>query len=289
MTRCGEVQVLSVEDESKDEKTKDIKELITEGEIIINSGGVYLLYKDGKIRFYSDRKKTQKIGEIDLTGFDDNAQKLVYNELKEHATTVREKVRKEKKKQAKAGTKTTGGSNAEQGEDKLPSGSTYSLRTTTFREVDKAIAEALGVQFKKSAQLQDVLKRLGQLVIYSLLQLGIVKRDEIVTYAEKVTEDPNLLYLYVKQQLDALLRITDEKGLKKVLERYDATMRENEELKGYLQVMAEKLEEYKSTLDQYNMFMVMMALPPSARKNVLNNMLMFMLAQQAGFGGGEEE
>ena len=91
-----------------------------------------------------------------------------------------------------------------------------SKATTTFKEVDKTIAKVLGADFHDAAVKKNVYARLGELLIYTLLQLGAIDRDRIVEYSQTLVDDPDALYFYVKEQLDAVIKITDPETLQHV-------------------------------------------------------------------------
>ncbi|MCD6524922.1 MAG: hypothetical protein J7K48_08040 [Thermococcus sp.] len=91
-----------------------------------------------------------------------------------------------------------------------------SKATTTFKEVDKTIANLLGAEFHDAAIKKNVYARLGELLIYTLLQLGAIDRDKIVSYSQQLVDDPDALYFYVKEQLDAVIKITDPDTLQRV-------------------------------------------------------------------------
>lgn len=104
------------------------------------------------------------------------------------------------------------------GEDERITNAVYQMSkaTTIFKEVDKTVAQLLGAEFHDAAIKKDVYARLGELLIYTLLQLGAIDRDQIVAYSQQLVEDPNVLYFYVKEQLDAVIKITDPDKLKKI-------------------------------------------------------------------------
>ena len=91
-----------------------------------------------------------------------------------------------------------------------------SKATTTFKEIDKTIAELLGAEFHDSAVKKNIYAKLGELLIYTLLQLGAIDRDKIVEYSQTLVENPDALYFYVKEQLDAVIKITDPDTLQKI-------------------------------------------------------------------------
>ena len=91
-----------------------------------------------------------------------------------------------------------------------------SKATTTFKEVDKTIASLLGVEFHDAAVKKNIYARLGELLIYTLMQLGAIDRDKIVEYSQTLVENPDELYIYVKEQLDAVIKITDPDTLQQV-------------------------------------------------------------------------
>jgi hypothetical protein len=85
--------------------------------------------------------------------------------------------------------------------------------TTTFKEIDKLIADLLAPQIKRSTAFQDVMTRIGMIAAFSLLQLGLVERQTFVQLAEQVAENPEALYQYVKNGLDTLISLVDKEKL----------------------------------------------------------------------------
>ncbi|MCD6524121.1 MAG: hypothetical protein J7K48_03885 [Thermococcus sp.] len=119
-----------------------------------------------------------------------------------------------------------------------------SKATTTFKEIDKAIAESLGAQFHERAIREKTYSRLGELLIYTLLSLGAVDRDKIVAYSEQLVDDPDALYFYIKEQLDSVIKITDPETLRQVwMENAQLRMRVNA-LEATADMLAEALNYY---------------------------------------------
>ena len=139
---------------------------------------------------------------------------------------------------------------ADDGDDEKIPTSLYQLsgKTTTFKEIDKALSELLGAQFHDSAIRKEVYARLGELLIFSLLQLGVVERDKIVQYSEQLSTDPSKLYEYVKNQLDAVLRLTDAEALKRVWVELTTLRRQVRALDATADMLAETLKEYEDAL-----------------------------------------
>jgi len=121
----------------------------------------------------------------------------------------------------------------------------FDTKTNIFKEVDKTLAKAFGAQFHRYALERDIYARLGELLIFSLLQLGVVERDKIVAYSEKLSEDPNALYEYVKTQLDAVLRITDPETLTKTWQENLALRNKVRALEASVDLLAEQLSFIK--------------------------------------------
>lgn len=109
-----------------------------------------------------------------------------------------------------------GNTTAEQDEKLTNKMYEMSKATTTFKQVDKVIAEVLGADFHDAATKKNVYARLGELLIYTLLQLGAIDRDRIVEYSQTLVENPDALYFYVKEQLDSVIKITDPDTLQRV-------------------------------------------------------------------------
>ena len=108
-----------------------------------------------------------------------------------------------------------------------------SAKTTTFREVDKTTAQALKIDFHNTAIRREVYARLGELLIYTLLQAGIANKDKIVEYSQRMVDDSEALYSYIKDQLDALIKSADPHAI--------ATLqRENQELKAKVKALERK-------------------------------------------------
>jgi len=125
---------------------------------------------------------------------------------------------------------------------------TKSANTTTFKEIDKTVAEVLGQTFHRYAVEREVYARLGELLIFSLLQLGVVTRDDIVRYSEKLIEDPNALYEYIRHQLDAVLRVTDPDALMKTWQENMLLRRRVRVLQATADMLADTLKEYEEAL-----------------------------------------
>lgn len=123
-----------------------------------------------------------------------------------------------------------------------------SLSTTTFREVDKALSKALGVQFHRHALEQEVYARIGELLVFSLLQLGVVDRDKIVNYSEKLVEDHNLLYEYIKTQFDSILRITDPETLMKTWQENMLLRRKLIQLQATADMLSDVVHYYENVV-----------------------------------------
>ena len=119
-----------------------------------------------------------------------------------------------------------------------------SAKTTTFKEIDRAIAEFLRPQIERSTQFQEVMARIGLVTTYSMMQLGIVNRTRFVRLAELVTDDPNALFRYVASQLDTLISAVDPTTLKQFTAELLQLREQNRALKL-------KLEEYEQTLEKY--------------------------------------
>lgn len=108
-----------------------------------------------------------------------------------------------------------------------------SAKTTTFREVDKTTAQTLKIDFHNTAVRREVYARLGELLIYTLLQAGIANKDKIVEYSQRMVDDSEALYSYIKDQLDVLIKSAGPHAI--------ATLqRENYELKAKLRALEKK-------------------------------------------------
>jgi len=123
---------------------------------------------------------------------------------------------------------------------------TLSSKTTTFKEVDKTLAELFGSQFHDTAIRQQVYARLGELLIFSLLQLGVVERDKIVAYSEQLSTDPSKLYEYVRNQLDAVLRLTDAQTLQRVWMELTALRSKIRALEATVDILGDTVKQYET-------------------------------------------
>ncbi|ASJ01162.1 winged helix-turn-helix transcriptional regulator [Thermococcus gorgonarius] len=134
--------------------------------------------------------------------------------------------------------------NARREQQKLtPKEEKLSAKTTTFREVDKAVAQALGVDFHNTAIKKEIYARLGELLIYTLLQAGITDRDKIVEYSQRIVDNPEALYSYIKRQLDALIKSADTKTIV-------ALQEENQELKVKVKTLENECAQLKNRLNE---------------------------------------
>jgi hypothetical protein len=124
----------------------------------------------------------------------------------------------------------------------------YTFKSTTFKEIDRTIAEFLRPQVERSTQFQDVMARIGMLTTYSLMQMGLVDRSKFVKLAEIVTEDPENLYRYVAAQLDALINVVDIDNLKKFSAELLRLREENRRLKLLIDDLQQELERYRDWL-----------------------------------------
>ena len=89
------------------------------------------------------------------------------------------------------------------------------------------------VDFYNTAAIKEVHASLGELLIYTLLQAGIADKDKIVEYSQRMVDDSEALYSYIKDQLDALIKSADPHAI--------ATLqRENYELKAKLNDLEKK-------------------------------------------------
>ena len=119
-----------------------------------------------------------------------------------------------------------------------------SAKTTTFREVDKTTAQALKMDFHNTAVRREVYARLGELLIYTLLQAEIANKDKIVEYSQRMVDDSEALYSYIKDQLDALIKSADPHAI--------ATLhRENQELKAKVKALENIVDMLMDVLDYY--------------------------------------
>lgn len=118
-----------------------------------------------------------------------------------------------------------------------------SATTTTFREVDKAVAQALEVNFYNTAIKKEIYARLGELLVHALLQAGITDRDKIVEYSQRMVDNPEALYSYIKKQLDALIKSADTKTIV-------ALQEENQELKAEVKTLENECTQLKNRLNE---------------------------------------
>jgi len=141
------------------------------------------------------------------------------------------------------------GSTSGEKEEKIPQKLyEFTKSTTTFKEIDKTLSEVLGAQFHDTAVRKEVYARLGELLIFSLLQLGVVERDKIVAYSEQLSTDPDRLYEYVKNQLDAVLRLTDAETLQRVWVELTALRRQVRALEATADMLSDTLKEYEDAI-----------------------------------------
>ena len=121
-------------------------------------------------------------------------------------------------------------------------------KTSTFKEIDMAIAEYLRPQIERSVQFQDVMARIGMMTTYSLMQLGILDRTQFVTLAEAVVSDPENLYRYVASNLNTLINVVDADRLRKFTKELLRIREENRILVDKVQELEDKLERHKDWL-----------------------------------------
>ena len=120
--------------------------------------------------------------------------------------------------------------------------------TTTFKEIDRAIASFLTPQVERSSQFQDVMARIGMVTTYAMMQLGILDKTKFVTLARAVTEDPKYLYDYVVGQLDGLISVVDTENLKAFTKELMYLRQLNQKLATELEDTRLELEIYKGRL-----------------------------------------
>ena len=123
-----------------------------------------------------------------------------------------------------------------------------SLKTTTFLEVDKTVADFLGPQVRRSMQFQDVMARIGLVTTYAMMQLGFVDRSKFVTLAQAVTENPENLYKYVASGLDVLINVVDADKLKKFTHELLALREQNRALILKIEELQDKIDKYENWL-----------------------------------------
>jgi len=157
-------------------------------------------------------------------------------------------------------------------------------KTTTFKEIDMAIAEFLRPQIERSTQFQDVMARIGLVTTYAMLQLGVLDRSKFVTLAEAVASDPENLYKYVASQLDALINVVDAEKLKQFTRELLALREQNRQLALRVEELEYELQKHRDWLYEAGLILarVLGSLPYKKRVEVAEWYLKYQMAKGGG-------
>ena len=90
----------------------------------------------------------------------------------------------------------------------------------TFSLLDRAIARQLEPLAEKLGVLNQIAHDVGWFTIWCMMQVGKLSPSEIVEFAEECNEDPEKVYAFVRNQVQALIHAArDLEGYSELVER----------------------------------------------------------------------
>ncbi|RLF09003.1 MAG: hypothetical protein DRJ62_07485 [Thermoprotei archaeon] len=129
----------------------------------------------------------------------------------------------------------------------LPSREREKASATTFRLLDKTIAQQLQPLAEHVGVLNQVAAEIGWFVIFAMMQVGRLDFDEIVEFAESVNEDPRQIFEFVRNQVNALiLAARDLEAVQKLVEKVRDLELENKYLKIVNRALFNTMNAYRS-------------------------------------------